>query len=349
MRPAAMPRLFIHAINVHQGGGAVLLSDLLRAIPSEVVAFVQIDTRMCVEFDVPKSISIERVEPTLFSRLAAERRLVIMVKPNDCVFCFGNLPPLFKLRSDVTVFLQNRYLVDPEASLSELPFKSRIRIWVERAWLRLRRFNASRYIVQTESMKRLALTRLGRPVSCVPFVPASVLNQVCGQNEQQFDFIYVASGEPHKNHEALINAWGVLADQGLFPSLALTLALELSPELCAHVAHVTASKGLRIQNLGVLPHDRLLEMYRASGALIYPSSFESFGLPLIEARQAGLSVLAPELDYVRDVIDPDETFDPRSPISIARAVRRHIEERKPPLEPCCAETLLAHVMAGDVL
>jgi glycosyltransferase involved in cell wall biosynthesis len=347
MLPAAMTRLFIHAINVHQGGGAVLLSDLLRAIPSNVNAYVQIDTRMSMEIDMPDGVCVMLVEPTLFSRFVAERRLAIMVKPDDQVLCFGNLPPLFRLSGDATVFLQNRYLVDTEAPLNAFPFRSQIRISLERVWLRWRRFNASKFIVQTESMKRLASTRLGRPVSCVPFVPASVLNQVSSHNKQLFDFLYVATGEAHKNHETLIKAWCVLADQGLFPKLALTLAPELSPELCAHLAHETAARGLLIHNLGHLPHDQLLEMYRSSTALIYPSTFESFGLPLIEARQAGLLVLAPELDYVRDVIDPDETFDPSSPTSIARAVRRQLEGRRAQIALHSAEELLDLCLKGQ--
>lgn len=229
----------------------------------------------------------------------------------------------------------------------EVIMPSYIRLWLERAWLRGCRLNASQYIVQTPSMQRLAAQQLGVPVSCAPFVPAGVLGQVGGPTGQQFDFLYVASGEAHKNHAALIEAWGVLAEDGVFPSLALTLAPEAAPALCARVAQV-AARGLRIHNVGVLPHDRLLAMYRASGALIYPSSFESFGLPLIEARQAGLPVLAPELDYVRDVTDPDETFDPRSPISIARAVRRHLEGRMQAPEPRGAEALLGHVLAREV-
>lgn len=341
-----MPRLFVHAINVHQGGGAVLLCDLLRAIPPDIDAVVHVDARMGLPAGLPDHVRVERVEPTLLGRLAAERRLVGRVAPEDRVLCFGNLPPLFRLRGEAMVFLQNRYLVDPCAPLGTLPFKQRIRLWLERAWLRGRRLNASRYIVQTPSMQRLAAQQLGVPVSCAPFVPAGVLDQVGGRTGQQFDFLYVASGEAHKNHVALIEAWGVLADDGVFPSLALTLAPEAASALCARVAQA-AARGLRIHNVGVLPHDRLLAMYRASGALIYPSSFESFGLPLIEARQAGLPVLAPELDYVRDVTDPDETFDPRSPISIARAVRRHIEGRTQTLELRGAEALLSHVLVRD--
>ncbi|MEY4711659.1 MAG: hypothetical protein RIS88_1109 [Pseudomonadota bacterium] len=339
-----MPRLFVHAINLHQGGGAVLLCDLLRAIPPEVETIVHVDARMGVPADMPDHVRFERVEPTLLGRFAAECRLAGTVAPDDRVLCFGNLPPLFRLPGEAAVFLQNRYLVDPRAPLGELPLKQRIRLWLERAWLRGRRHNASRYIVQTPSMQRLAAQQLGVAVSCTPFVPAGVLGQAGGRTGQEFDFIYVASGEAHKNHAALIEAWGMLADEGVFPSLALTLAPEAAPSLCVSVAQA-AARGLRIQNVGILPHDRLLAIYRTSGALIYPSSFESFGLPLIEARQAGLPVLAPELDYVRDVTDPDETFDPRSPISIARAVRRHLEGRTQYPEPRGAEALLDHVLA----
>lgn len=341
-----MPRLFVHATNVHQGGGAVLLCDLLRTIPTWVEAVAHVDARMVIPADMPAHVSVERIRPTLLGRLAGERRLANAVKSDDRVLCFGNLPPLFRLRGDASVFLQNRYLVDPDALIRALPLKPRVRIWLERFWLYGCRSNARRYFVQTASMQRITARRLGVEVTCAPFVPASILRASAppGQGARHFDFLYVASGEAHKNHFALIAAWGVLADEGLFPSLALTLSQEAAPELCNRVAQETASRGLRIHNLGVLSHDRLLAVYQESGALIYPSSFESFGLPLIEARQAGLPVLAPELDYVRDVTDPDETFDPRSPISIARAVRRHLEGRRSPLEPRGAEALLAHIL-----
>ena len=318
-----MPRLFVHAINVHQGGGAVLLCDLLLAIPSDVATILNVDARMCLPADLPDHVRVERVEPTLRGRFSAERRLAGTVAQDDRVLCFGNLPPLFRLRAEAVVFLQNRYLIDPCAPLGALPLKPRVRLWLERAWLRGCRHNASRYIVQTPSMQRLAAQQLGVSVSSAPFALVNFLGQTDGRTKKQFDFLYVASGEAHKNHAALIDAWSLLADEGVFPSLALTLGPETAKSLFLSIEQA-AARGLRIQNLGILPHDRLLAMYRASGALIYPSSFESFGLPLIEARQAGLPVLAPELDYVRDLTDPDETFDPRSPISIARAVRRVI-------------------------
>jgi hypothetical protein len=48
------------------------------------------------------------------------------------------------------------------------------------------------------------------------------------------------------------------------------------------------------------------------------------GLPLIEAREAKVDIIAAELDYVRDVVTPVQTFDPNSPISIARSVKRYL-------------------------
>ena len=67
---------------------------------------------------------------------------------------------------------------------------------------------------------------------------------------------------------------------------------------------------------------QLINFIEKADALIYPSLFESFGMPIIEARSFNLPVLASELDYVRDLIDPEGSFDPNSPVSIARAVKR---------------------------
>ena len=66
--------------------------------------------------------------------------------------------------------------------------------------------------------------------------------------------------------------------------------------------------------------------------MIFPSTSESFGLPLIEATHAGLPILASELDYVRDVCSPVQTFDPTSPVSIARAVKRFLAAPEPALQ-----------------
>jgi glycosyltransferase involved in cell wall biosynthesis len=342
-------KLFLHAPNIHHGGGAVLLNDLMKAIPADLPAIATLDQRIVVSASLPPNVRIRRVRPSMGDRIEAERWLFGQVEESDRVLCFGNLPPLFRLRGDVSVFLQNRYLVDDQAPLSALPVKLRIRLRMEQAWLTTFRSHASRYFVQTPSMQRLAEDRLGVSVMCSPFVPESVLSSPATpvrSSSARFDFLYVASGEAHKNHATLISTWALLADEGMFPSLALTLSESNSPGLAKHIEAVRAAKGLRIHNLGVLPHEQLLALYRDSKALIYPSGFESFGLPLMEAKMAGLPVLAPELDYVRDVVDPVESFDPRSPVSIARAVKRFLNERRSTFKPVDARSFLNHLMSG---
>ena len=62
----------------------------------------------------------------------------------------------------------------------------------------------------------------------------------------------------------------------------------------------------------------------------------TFTPPLIEAKYLNLPVLAGELDYIRDLIDPIQTFDPNSSISIYRAVKRFLDipfDRTPILIP----------------
>jgi glycosyltransferase involved in cell wall biosynthesis len=137
-----------------------------------------------------------------------------------------------------------------------------------------------------------------------------------------YDFCYVSTGEPHKNHRALVEAWTLLARQQWFPSLCLTVSAEGFPQLHRWIAEASRRHNLNIDNVGYVSSERVDEIYLRSRALVYPAMYESFGLPLVEARRHGLRIVAAERDYVRDVVAPDECFDPQSARSIARAVER---------------------------
>lgn len=321
-------KLVIHATNIHQGGGRSLLDALLSAVSGNVV--LSVDERMPLPAGMPNNIEVKRVKPSVAHRIMAERWLAMVAEKDDVVLCFGNLPPMFKLRGHVVVFMQNRYLIE-DIPLSGLPHRVRLRLAVERFWFSKRRMNVDEFIVQTPTMKRLLESKLEGtvPVRILPFVadPCGYLRwepQLNNRKAADFDFVYVASGEPHKNHQRLIEAWCLLAEAGQYPTLCLTLDKIRFAGLCRMVEEAQRRYGVKVSNLGVIPHRDVLALYIKSRAAIYPSKFESFGLPLIEARQAGLPVLASELDYVRDILDPDQAFDPDSPRSIARAVKRFL-------------------------
>ena len=344
------PRLFIHATNVHQGGGRALLGVLLRALSDSTETHVLLDNRMPMPDGMPKNIQVKRVKPSVIERFKAERWLAGNVRPGDVAFCFGNLPPLFKLRGRAVVFIQNRYLID-DVRLDDFPVKIRARLGIERLWLSSRIMHADEFIVQTPTMKNLLGGKVqGKiPVNVLPFMMgadsyARSCSQTHAPEKESCQFLYVASGEPHKNHLRLLEAWRSLAEEGLFPWLKLTLDTAHFPTLCREVEEMRQRYGLKVANMGAISHSDVLALYKDVNVLIYPSTFESFGLPLIEARQAGLPVLASELDYVRDVLDPEQTFDPLSPVSIARAVKRFLRVDENPLPLLEAKKFMQHIV-----
>ena len=343
-------KLFIQAANVHTGGGQFLLNALLQVVANGRDVVAVLDTRMVTTSQSPDNLKVRRVQPSVWYRLKAEWWLARNVEKGDIVLCFGNLPPLFRLRGRAVVFVQNRYLIDA-VSLGNFPVRTRLRLTIERLWLFWKAANARAFVVQTPSMQTLLQSsKLVRnmPVHVLPFVNQSKrYERVRHQHNGHADadaFIYVASGEPHKNHRRLVDAWSLLANEGLLPSLWLTLDTRIHADLCLWVDQQKSRLGLRIENLGVQPHGEIVRLYTKAMALIYPSTFESFGIPLIEARQAGLPVLASELDFVRDVLDPEQVFDPYSSVSIARAVKRFLCIREDALPLMDASEFLKRVM-----
>lgn len=330
--------MILYAPNVHTGGGVVLLRALLADWPIGRPMVAYLDARAQTLVVIPASAKVHWVEPSIRSRMNAGWQLRKEAKKGDTVFCFHGLPPLLPNRGRIVVFLQNRlYLSDGAGSRWSLR-PSAIRQEIERRIGKFCRRRVAEYIVQTPSMARdlirwFGVSPNGEPVVRVlPFLDALPAPSDATRHSAEWDFVYVADGVPHKNHRILVEAWRLLAQDGLRPSLALTLSVR-DGELRQEVEQSAADAGLRITDLGQMPHQEVLALYGKSKAIVFPSSAESFGLPLIEAMHMGLPILAPELDYVRDVCVPAQTFDAGSPVSIARAVKRFLGVTESPLVP----------------
>lgn len=337
--------LIIHAPNVHQGGGRTLLGDLLKSAPSGTSKFI-LDQRMDKPSSIPQS-ACYAVKPSLLNRLRAEIALSRMAGPQTHVLCFGNLPPLLPNSGRVSVFLQNRYLFGTH-DFSGFGRAVRLRLWMERLWFRTRIRAGHQIIVQSLTMQRELKQALGFDSIVLPFLPVAGSHSavhVSSQVKKQFDFVYVSSAEPHKNHMALLDAWVLLAKQGIHPSLALTVSESTASQVAQFIEQAKQHHGLNIKNFGTLKQGEIHTLYQNSHALIFPSKLESYGLPLLEAQQLGMPILAPELDYVRDVVEPEQTFNPDSPMSIARAVLRHLHVQVPTTEPVDAATFLTQIQA----
>ncbi len=320
--------LIIQAANMHTGGGRTLLRSVLAGVAPDQACRVLVDARLDPA-DVPAHVTAEAFPPTLRGRFAAERRLQQLAQPTDVVLCLGNLPPLLPSRSRVYVYLGNRYLCDERPGRGFSAF-ARARITVERLWIRARLRPEMHLLVQTPSMQQAARRSLGVDALVRPVLALSeAITPATLPGDGTARFVYPASGDPHKNHAVILDAWRLLRDAGFTCELHLTVS-EASPT-AASIADARRD-GVRVVNHGHLGPDQLAALYASSTALVFPSLFESYGLPLLEARAAGLPIVAAERDYVRDVVVPAETFDPTSPTSIARAVRRLLGAAEAPAD-----------------
>ena len=344
--PKVDGRFILYSPNIHTGGGLVLLQELLER--NEIaISHCFVSKRVKDTINISIKTHLNFVGASFFSRFFGECRLKKISTPQDTILCFHGLPPLFTLSGKVVVFAQNRLLFD-KSSLREYKLKTRLRMTLERFWVRIKHHSSIRYIVQTQSIASSVKKILGKEcqVSILPFGCSARIQKAkdCQIRPINYDFVYIASGESHKNHLKLIEAWKILSQQGLKPSLALTINPQTYPNLVKTLEQENRHYNLNIINLGVITHREVLNLYASSGALIYPSTGESLGLPLIEAFQNGLPILASERDYVRDTVVPKETFDPDSAVSIARAVRRFLGHTEPYLPMQSAVDFLREVM-----
>ena len=335
-------RVLLSAFAIHTGGGLVLLKALLKNLEGSLKA-ASLDRRgltvLSGIFNV-SNVSINWVRRSFIARLWSLNKLAKMAKQGDILLCFNGLPPLRKTRARVIAFVQAPYFVKIYQDIRYTK-KRALQHKIERLWFALGVKNCDEIWVQTPTMQQAVKTRYPEMVvKVIPLIDEELVLLLASRSGSEkilpaaqsdfshYMFFYPADAVAHKNHQNLLKAWEILAQQGYFPRLFLTLPSEIFEQ----ILHKTQEKQQSdypektgIVNLGWLSREQVLAQLMNSSALIFPSRAETFGLPMLEARALGIPVIASELDFVRDVCAPVETFNPESPRSIAAAVLRFIE------------------------
>ncbi len=110
---------------------------------------------------------------------------------------------------------------------------------------------------------------------------------------------YPAADWPHKNHETLLRAMAILATRGRPEHLVLSGMLS---QRGAVLESLIEELGLtqRVHALGCISQNELIRMYRAARVMAFPSRFEGFGLPLVEAMQLGCPMVASQAGGVME-------------------------------------------------
>lgn len=130
--------------------------------------------------------------------------------------------------------------------------------------------------------------------------------------------LYPANMWPHKNHDRLIDALALTERRDMH--LVLTGQRYGRYDALRERAR-SAGVEARLHHHGHVPADLLAPLYRAAAGLVFPSLFEGFGIPVIEAMACGCPVATSDRSALPEVVaGAGLLFDATDPADIARAV-----------------------------
>lgn len=316
--------LFVHATNV-TGLGA---SQVLRSI---ITSLEKADLGRDIDCYLPAvgpSVDIDSANPRLRFHPFRRRLPNSVSRLFECLFSeryfkrhtygmtLGDIP-LGNIDQQV-VLVHQSHLTSPQIDpLADRSFNARMMRWLFRRNLPY----AKHLVVQTQVMADVMEASYPETASrlvVVPQPPPVWFDRDASRRpvapSKPFTLFYPAAGYPHKNHRLLAHMAALDTPRpALFDRLVLTLQAE--------EARQVATEPDWVENVGRLSPEQCLDTYRRVDALFFPSTAESYGLPLVEAMAMDLPVVCSDLPYARWLCEDQAIyFDPQDPRDAWRAI-----------------------------
>src|SRR5437867_6214021 len=135
--------------------------------------------------------------------------------------------------------------------------------------------------------------------------------------------LYAGNVKPHKNLERLIVAFDQVRKRGLGHLKLVLIGDEISRYAALRRAVHQHQLHKHVRFLGYLPEETLAVMYRLAGLFVFPSLYEGFGLPPLEAMASGTPVVTSNVSSLPEVAgDAAILVDPYDPTAIADGIER---------------------------
>jgi glycosyltransferase involved in cell wall biosynthesis len=158
-----------------------------------------------------------------------------------------------------------------------------------------------------------------------PQDPRAAAELVANKYGASKDYILtVGTVGPHKNLITLVEAMKILRERGQLSFQHLAVGAKGRKR--ARLLNARRSSGLTAEDvhfLGFVPDKDLPVLYSGSCALVFPSLYEGFGLPLVEAMACGVPVVASNTSSIPEVVgDAALLVPPTQPEAFAEAILR---------------------------
>lgn len=163
------------------------------------------------------------------------------------------------------------------------------------------------YVVQLPYIKKLFLKKFKNLSDDDVFVirpnSPSVNLDAYREYEHKFRFIYPATPLEYKNHKVIVNAIKILKKKN--PYLLENFEVIFTCDKTSFVGKLVKKNNLEdiVLCIGTVSYDKMMEYYKNSDVLLFPSKIETYGMPLIEAAKFGLEILAADLSYANEVLE----------------------------------------------
>jgi len=319
-----------HAIGQHLTGNETYIRNLLNCFAdldrnSDFIAYIsRPDAVHCLPERFRKyTVSANpfvRLGSDLPRRLRHDRPRLLHVQYTAPVFC---PTPVVVSVHDVS------YLEHPEYFS---PFRAVQLRWTVRRTVKM----AARILTASEFSKRSILDAYRMPDEKVVVVPNGVSSAfrplprevarraVMGSLGFDKPFILtVGDLQPRKNYLGLIRAFEQLVEShpGL-PQHLVLVGKESWHGAAVRAAAKASAAASRIHFTGFVTDDELHKLYGACDMFVYPSFYEGFGLPILEAMACGRAVACSNTSAMPEVADSAAIlFDPRSTDQLVLAMR----------------------------
>jgi glycosyltransferase involved in cell wall biosynthesis len=186
------------------------------------------------------------------------------------------------------------------------------------------------------------------PIDCDPVFKQKISRENIEKTLKKHDLkkgsylFYVGGFDVRKNVEGLINAYGILwqkcSQKKDFPDLAI--AGGFNPDLVPLVTNLPAEiakaknkygvPGEKIKLLGFVEQGDLPALYRGAEAFCFPSLYEGFGLPILEAFNSGCPVIASRNSSLGEIVSKKNSFVAKNgdDKDLAENMQRCLKKRK---------------------